>query len=276
MTGPGPPKRFAASVVVAARENRVKPARAAAAVTAGVEAYCQRISRYATMPELAIWYDGMHVDSLVGYFEPADRSRVSIHIERKRERRTSRGALAKLTAMAHGRPRITEDPPLRVTISDSDQADLVGHLLAGYRLTLAEDRRALFDRFTEVDMVRQVVGVGSGTRTSATTPSSSAPSPQVRSRASPPDTPGAKDDYREITKAGYRVSGSCHQGIRRAIRLACGPLRPTGRRPPSTRPRIAGATWRAGPRQRGDDAGSAPWHAKRTTQPGERNFASAE
>src|SRR5215468_2706403 len=164
-TLPGPfewdVKRFAASVVVAARENRVKPATATAALTAGVEAYCRRIRQYTTMPELDIWYDGMHVDSLVSYFEPADRGRISIHIERKRDRRTSRGAFVKLTKMAHGRPRITEDPPLRVTISDSEQADLVHHLLAGYRLTLAEHQRALFDRFTEVDAVRQVVGVGS-------------------------------------------------------------------------------------------------------------------
>ena len=63
--------------------------------------------------------------------------------------------------MAHGRPRITEEPPIRVTISDDEQADLVDHLLAEYRLTLQEDRRSLFDRFTEVDVVRQVVGVGS-------------------------------------------------------------------------------------------------------------------
>jgi hypothetical protein len=38
-----------------------------------------------------------------------------------------------------------------VTISDEEQADVVDHLLAEYRLTLQEDRRALFDRFTEVD-----------------------------------------------------------------------------------------------------------------------------
>jgi uncharacterized protein (DUF2252 family) len=63
--------------------------------------------------------------------------------------------------MANGRPRITEDPPLRVRISDDEQAELVHHLLAGYRLTLQEDRRSLFDRFTMVDVVRQVVGVGS-------------------------------------------------------------------------------------------------------------------
>src|SRR4029077_4214395 len=68
---------------------------------------------------------------------------------------------AKLTTMAHGRPRITEEPPLRVRIGDDEQADLVGQLLAGYRLTLQEDRRSLFDRFTTVDAVRQVVGVGS-------------------------------------------------------------------------------------------------------------------
>src|SRR5215813_11035056 len=113
-TLPGPfewdVKRFAASVVVAAAENRAKGARAAAAVTAGVEAYCRRMRRYAAMPELDIWYDGMHVDNLVRFFEPADRGQVSIHIERKRKRRTSRGAFAKLTTMVHGRPRISEDP----------------------------------------------------------------------------------------------------------------------------------------------------------------------
>ncbi len=58
-THPGPfewdIKRFAASVVVAARENQIKPTRAAAAVTAGVKAYCMRMRRYTTMPELDIW-----------------------------------------------------------------------------------------------------------------------------------------------------------------------------------------------------------------------------
>jgi uncharacterized protein (DUF2252 family) len=164
-TLPGPfewdVKRFAASLVVAARHNGIKPATADAAVAAGVEAYRKRMRQYTTMPELDIWYDGMHVDSWISYFEPADRGRVSIHIDKGRNRRTSRGAFAKLTTVAHGRPRITEDPPIRVAISDEEQADLVDHLFAEYRLTLQEDRRSLFDRFTVVDVVRQVVGVGS-------------------------------------------------------------------------------------------------------------------
>jgi uncharacterized protein (DUF2252 family) len=164
-TYPGPfewdVKRLAVSLVVAAREHQLGRPVAEAAVQACVEAYCTRMRRYASQPELDIWYDSIHADSLIGYFEPADQGRVSIHIEKKRQRRTSRGALAKLTTMTEGRPRITEDPPIRVTLDDQEQADIVGHLLAEYRLSLQEDRRALFDRFTLVDVVRQVVGVGS-------------------------------------------------------------------------------------------------------------------
>jgi len=154
-------KRLATSLVVAGRQNGVAPAKADAAVTAAVEAYQQRMRRYASLPELDIWYDGIHVDSLIGYYGPADRGRVSIHIEKKQKHRTSRGAFARMTTMAQGRPRITEDPPLRVAIDDNEQADLVDHLLAEYRQTLQADRRSLFDRFTEVDVVRQAVGVGS-------------------------------------------------------------------------------------------------------------------
>jgi uncharacterized protein (DUF2252 family) len=164
-TLPGPfewdVKRLAASLVVLARETGIKRRVADAAVAASIGAYARRMRRYTKMPELDIWYDGTHVNSLIKYFEPADRGRVSVHIESKQKHRTSRGAFAKLTAMVHGRPRITEEPPVRVAVNDAEQADVVDHLLAEYRLTLQEDRRNLFDRFTEVDIVRQVVGVGS-------------------------------------------------------------------------------------------------------------------
>jgi uncharacterized protein (DUF2252 family) len=153
--------RLAASLVVAARENGVKPSRADAAVTAAVEAYRSRMRRYATMPLLDVWYDGTQFDRFIDYFEPADRDQVKWEIERGKEKRTSRGAYAKLTTMARGRPRITPDPPLRVRLNDTEQGEIVDQLLAEYRLTLQEDRRRLFDRFILVDVVRQVVGVGS-------------------------------------------------------------------------------------------------------------------
>ncbi len=153
--------RMAASLVVAARENGVKPSRADAAVTAAVDAYQRRMQRYATMPLLDIWYDGTKFDRFIDYFESADRGQVKMQFEKGKQKRTSRGAFAKLTAERRGRPRITTQPPLRVTLEDTEQGDIAEHLLAGYRLTLQEDRRALLDRFILVDVVRQVVGVGS-------------------------------------------------------------------------------------------------------------------
>jgi uncharacterized protein (DUF2252 family) len=153
--------RLAASLVVAARESGVRRSTADDAVLAAVTAYRDSMRRAAGMHELDVWYQGTHVDSLVQYFEPADRNRVTVHIEKKKERRTSRGAFAKLTTMIDGRPRIDEDPPIRVTITDDEQDDLTDTFLAGYRSTLQDDRRDLFERFTLVDVVRQVVGVGS-------------------------------------------------------------------------------------------------------------------
>jgi uncharacterized protein (DUF2252 family) len=153
--------RLAASLVVAARENAVKPNKADAAVTAAVDAYRSRMRYYATLPILDIWYEGTRFDQFIDYFEPADRGQVKVQFEKGRETGTSRGAFAKLTTEQRGRARITPQPPLRVTLDDDEQGDIVESLLAGYRLTLQEDRRRLFDRFTPVDIVRQVVGVGS-------------------------------------------------------------------------------------------------------------------
>jgi len=164
-TLPGPfewdVKRLAASLVVAARQDGVSDATADYAVAAAVEAYRNRMRHYARAPELDIWYARTTVDDLLDYFEPADRGAVSVHIDKHSKRRTNRGAFAKLTRMVGGRPRIDEDPPIRVTISDREQDDLERHLFAEYRMTLQEHRRSLFDRFTIVDVVRQVVGVGS-------------------------------------------------------------------------------------------------------------------
>ncbi len=144
-----------------ARENGVKQSRSDAAVTAAVDAYRNRMRYYASLPLLDIWYEGTRFDQFIDYFEPADRGQVKVQIEKGKGTRTSRGAFAKLTTDRRGRPRITPLPPLRVTLDDDEQGDIVESLLGGYRLTLQEDRRRLFDRFTPVDMVRQVVGVGS-------------------------------------------------------------------------------------------------------------------
>jgi uncharacterized protein (DUF2252 family) len=153
--------RLVASLVVAARENGLSESRADAAARAAVDAYRMRMRRYATAYELDIWYEGTRVERFVQYFEPADRGEVNMFIERGKKKRTSRGSFPKLTTIRHGRARITTAPPLRVGLHDHEQDQIVDVLLSLYRDTLQEDRRVLFDRFVQVDSVRQVVGVGS-------------------------------------------------------------------------------------------------------------------
>jgi len=149
-TLPGPfewdVQRLAASLVVAAREDGLKAATADEAVITAVEAYRDRMARCARMSELSLWYDGTHVDSLISYFTPADRELIAVHIEKESRSRTHLGAFAKLTSMVDGRPRIDEDPPFRFAIDDEEQDALTDQFLAGYRMTLREDRRFLFDR----------------------------------------------------------------------------------------------------------------------------------
>ena len=157
-TLPGPfewdVQRLAASLVVAAREDGIKAATADEAVVTAVEAYRERMARCAKMGELSLWNDGTHDDSLNSYFTADDRGPIEVHIKKESRSRTHLGAFAKLTSMVDGRPRIDEDPPFRVAIDDDEQDALTDQLLAGYRMTLQEDRRVLFDRFTRGDSAR--------------------------------------------------------------------------------------------------------------------------
>ena len=84
--------RLASSLVVAARENGLKPSRATAAVRAAVKAYADRMRCYAEAPELELWYAGTRVEHFVEYFERADRGQVRVFIEKGRKKKTSRGA----------------------------------------------------------------------------------------------------------------------------------------------------------------------------------------
>jgi uncharacterized protein (DUF2252 family) len=154
-------KRLATSLVVAARENTLPEPTAVAAMDAAVEAYRVRMARYATASELDIWYDRIDVDQLLGYFVEEDRGRLESYISKQAVRRTSRGAFGKLTEIVDGQRRIREDPPFRVRFGELDQRDLVRDVLASYRSSLQPHVWHLFNRFTFVDVVRQVVGVGS-------------------------------------------------------------------------------------------------------------------
>ncbi len=155
-------KRYLASLVVLARDNGLPESTARRAVQAGLLSYRGRMSHYASARVLEIWYGLVTADDLLQQvFEPEERERVSARLDKRAKRRTSAGAARKLTRPVDGRPRIVEDPPIRVRLQDEDSVAFADEMFEAYHDSLPYDRRYLLDKFTLVDVVRQVVGVGS-------------------------------------------------------------------------------------------------------------------
>jgi uncharacterized protein (DUF2252 family) len=154
-------KRFATSIVVLARDNCLPATTGERAVAMALRAYREWVAAFATAKQLDIWYDLVTAGDLIGHFRPEDRERVSARVEKQARRRTSRGAFRKLTTTVDGQPRIVEDPPIRVRPDDPAQLQLVADVFDAYRASLRGDLRHLLDRFAFVDVVRQIVGVGS-------------------------------------------------------------------------------------------------------------------
>jgi uncharacterized protein (DUF2252 family) len=152
--------RLVASIVVLARDTGVKASVAERAVAGCLQMYRARMSDYATARQLDIWYDAITAEKLVSLFAPEEQEQISSHIERRARRRTSAGAVRKLTERVRGHLRIIEDPPRRVRMQADDPV-LGEDVFDAYRASLPEYRRHLLDRFSLVDAVRQVVGVGS-------------------------------------------------------------------------------------------------------------------
>ena len=146
--------RLVASIVVLARTYSVH---AESAVAACLRAYRERMAGYTSVRWLDIWYDLIAVDQFLGVFTDPDKISASAHIERKGRKRTHRGAFRKFTEHRDGHLRIIEDPPIRQHRADG----LAEELFAAYHDSLPDERRHLLDRFTLIDTVRQVVGVGS-------------------------------------------------------------------------------------------------------------------
>ncbi|WP_406205984.1 DUF2252 domain-containing protein [Kitasatospora sp. NBC_01560] len=168
-TYPGPfewdLKRLAASVAVAARDNRHDEEQVRRAALTAALGYATAIRTLAGRGELDVWYARIDSEDLPAMVrKPKRRKQVEANLAHAR-RRTSLHAFGKLTeTTGDGRRRIISDPPL-IEPLPRNELRRVGKIFSDYRATLAEDRRVLLDRFHFVDAARKVVGVGSvGTR----------------------------------------------------------------------------------------------------------------
>jgi uncharacterized protein (DUF2252 family) len=179
-TLPGPwewdVKRLAASLEVAARDNGFPAKQRRDIVLAAVASYRLAMRGFAGATNLEVWYARTDVEQLRADLDSQmtvrQRKRLDEGIAKARTRDSMR-AVAKLTRIVDGRPRIISDPPLLVPVaemlpSEMDQAAFVAQLrslITQYRRTLETDRRYLLEQFEPCDLARKVVGVGSvGTR----------------------------------------------------------------------------------------------------------------
>jgi uncharacterized protein (DUF2252 family) len=177
-TLPGPwewdVKRLAASFEVAGRERGFDKPERRSVVIAAAGKYREAMRDLAKKRNLDVWYQRVDVSSLLQHWAGEAKKKEIKAFERnvaKARTKDSLRAFAKLTHEVDGEPRIISDPPLIVPLEElfADRAeeaeDRIRGVLDGYRATLPNDRRRLFDEFRYLHTARKVVGVGSvGTR----------------------------------------------------------------------------------------------------------------
>ena len=115
-TFPGPwewdLKRLGASLVLAARDRSFSKAIGDDAVRAAAGSYRQRMSEFAEMKMLEVWYTQVNIDALLEHFrkDPDMLARLSKK-QKKARSQTSEAVVPKLTTVVDGRRLIKDNPP---------------------------------------------------------------------------------------------------------------------------------------------------------------------
>jgi uncharacterized protein (DUF2252 family) len=171
-TFPGPwewdLKRLGTSLVLAARDRGFAKQIAKDAVRAAAGTYRERMSAFADMKVLDVWYAQVNADAILEYFRK-DRDFLNRLLKKQKQAKsqTSESVIPKLTAVVDGRRQIKDNPPVlfhfQQNIRDFEKVNR--YHTEQYRKSLQPDRLKLLDHYRFQDTAVKVVGVGSvGTR----------------------------------------------------------------------------------------------------------------
>jgi uncharacterized protein (DUF2252 family) len=163
-------KRLAVSILIAARDNGLKPKYQEQAVLDTVKQYRTAMADFAGMGNLDVWYAHLELERLLqeraAQFQRKRVKRTQAMLAKARTR-DSMTAFSKLTHSVNGEVRIVDDPPLIVPVEQfasfprDEILDALRTLLRQYRATLQFNRRILLEQFEIADFALKVVGVGS-------------------------------------------------------------------------------------------------------------------
>jgi hypothetical protein len=126
--------------------------------------YRERMLECAELDPLRLWYTHISADDLMGSVPHKLRKHVHKRVDKALARGGSELAYPELADAVGGQIRIKDQPPLIFHpegTSTHEFRKTIEMFLHGYRDTLADDRRALFDRYRLVDVAIKVVGIGS-------------------------------------------------------------------------------------------------------------------
>ena len=166
-------KRLATSVIIAAKHLDFPMSNAARLVTDLVQEYRERMTDYAGMHALDVWYDKIDLQKYSDRMGDPEiikelKNRLKLRIVKEQRRTAPDFLYPKLVTHQGSRPMIKDEPPL-IFHPTAEQApgllDGYSKAIKEYRESLPDHMRTLFDRFHYFDLAEKVVGVGSvGTR----------------------------------------------------------------------------------------------------------------
>jgi uncharacterized protein (DUF2252 family) len=162
-------KRLAASVIIAAKHIALAQSDAARIVNDLVREYREKMSDYAGMRVLEVWYDKIDLQNYTHRSTDPEvlrrtRKRLAQRIEQEQRKSHPDIMYPKLVVHDGAEPKIKDEPPLIFHTSEmltpgvqSNYAEVIDT----YRQSLPEHVRLLFNRFHYRDLAIKVVGVGS-------------------------------------------------------------------------------------------------------------------
>lgn len=158
-------RRLAASFAIAAEVQGEDEAVQRGLIDTLIDAYRDRMRRFAAMDVLDLWYYRLTSETLLELSGDDDQE---LEVIRKARRKTSAMFASQATErLADGRWNIRDAPPFVYHCDVATDRELarfragLPHLLADYRGSLASERRELFDRYELHDVAVKVPGVGS-------------------------------------------------------------------------------------------------------------------
>ena len=161
-------KRLAASFAVAADEFGFKRKDVRKAAVRAATSYSETMAAISRMRTMDVWNARLDVDVLLRRLPASALRRATAKASEKSVRSTSDTALAKLTEVVDDERRFRHEPPILLSVADSEREAVIERLsvtYGDYLKTLPPDRIALLTQFAFRDIAFKVVGVGSvGTR----------------------------------------------------------------------------------------------------------------